>query len=200
GSTRSFAEPPGEKIVLDRQLANLGVKLLDLARRRRLRLRANLRIKRPRRMVQQLLLPGVNLVGMNLMALRQVGYRRLFAQRLQRNLRLQRRVNLPSRLRHLPAPSYPIRSRLLPTIPLVPKSGATSVVCDPLRSPFADDPRSADSRESFKILAARSRRVDWRLEAQAALDPFGRGATLGVAHSSPGQQHPDWQPRHGVAA
>src|SRR5208283_5993669 len=43
-----------------------------------------------------------------------------------RNLRLQRRVNLPSRLRHLPAPSYPIRSGLLPTIPLVPKSGATS--------------------------------------------------------------------------
>jgi hypothetical protein len=61
------------------------VKLLDLARRRRLRVHANLRIKRPRRMVQQLLLPGVNLVGMNLMALRQVGYRRLFAQRLQRD-------------------------------------------------------------------------------------------------------------------
>jgi hypothetical protein len=39
-------------------------------------------------MVQQLLLPGVNLVGMNLMALCQVGYRRLFAQRLQRDLRL----------------------------------------------------------------------------------------------------------------
>src|SRR5208337_712371 len=34
---------------------------------------------------------------------------------------------------------------------------------------------SADSRESFKILAARSSWVDWRLEAQAALDPFGRG-------------------------
>jgi hypothetical protein len=39
---------------------------------------------------------------MNLMALRQVGYRHLLPQRLQRDLRLQRRVNLPSRLRHLP--------------------------------------------------------------------------------------------------
>jgi hypothetical protein len=77
GSTRSFAEPLGEKIVLDRQLADLGVKLLDLARRRRFRVYADPRIERPRRMVQELLLPGVDLVRMNLMALRQIAYRRL---------------------------------------------------------------------------------------------------------------------------
>ena len=59
--------------MLDRQLANLGVKLFDLARRRRLRVHANLGIKRSRGMVQQLVVPGVNLVRMNLMALRQVG-------------------------------------------------------------------------------------------------------------------------------
>ena len=37
-----------------------------------------------------------------LMALLEVGYHRLLTQGLQRDLRLQRRVNLPSRLRHLP--------------------------------------------------------------------------------------------------
>jgi hypothetical protein len=51
-----------------------------------------------RRLVLKLLLPRVDLVGMNLIALRQIGHRRLLAQRLQRNLRLQRRVDLPSRL------------------------------------------------------------------------------------------------------
>jgi hypothetical protein len=39
---------------------------------------------------------------MNLIALRQIGNRRLFPQHLQGDLRLQRRVNLPSRpLRYL---------------------------------------------------------------------------------------------------
>jgi hypothetical protein len=36
------------------------------------------------------------------MALRKIAYRGLLPQRLQRDLRLQRRVNLPSRLRHQP--------------------------------------------------------------------------------------------------
>jgi hypothetical protein len=53
----------------------LGVKLLDLARQRRLGVQPDLRIKRPRRMVQPIL-PRVDLVRMNLMALRQVCYRR----------------------------------------------------------------------------------------------------------------------------
>ena len=102
GPTRSFAEPLGEKIVLNRQLADLGVKLLKRARRRGFRVHADPRIERAPRVVQQLLLPRLDLVRMNLMALRQVGYRHLLPQRLQRDLRLQRRVNLPSRLRHLP--------------------------------------------------------------------------------------------------
>src|SRR5262249_41451822 len=38
-------------------------------------------------------LPGVNLVRMHLIALRQIGYCRLLPQRLQRNLRLQCRVD-----------------------------------------------------------------------------------------------------------
>ena len=105
GSTVRRAHLPNllaEKIVLDRQLADLGVKLLNLARRRCFRVHADPRIERAPRVVQQLLLPRVDLVRMNLMALRQVGYRHLLPQRLQRDLRLQRRVNLPSRLRHLP--------------------------------------------------------------------------------------------------
>src|SRR5439155_3316565 len=89
GSTRSFAEPLGEKIVLDRQLPDLGVKLLDLTRRRGVGVSRDPRIERPRRKILQLLLPGVNLVRVNLITLRQVIHRRLLAQRLQRNLRLQ---------------------------------------------------------------------------------------------------------------
>ena len=44
---------------------------------------------------------------MNLVTLRQIVHRRLLPQRLQRNLRLQRRINLPSRLRHRPLRSIP---------------------------------------------------------------------------------------------
>lgn len=54
-------------------------------------------LKRPRCLILQLFLSGTNLVRMNLIALRQIGDRRLLPQRLQRNLRLQRRVDLPSR-------------------------------------------------------------------------------------------------------
>ena len=99
-------------------------------------------------MVQQLLLPGVNLDGMNLMALRQVGCRRLFAQRLQRDLRLQRRVNLPSAPSSSSAPSYPIRSRLLPTIPLVPKSGPLSGQTTPQAPPPPPTTRQLSDRET----------------------------------------------------
>jgi hypothetical protein len=63
GSTRSFAEPLGEKIVLDRQLPDLGVKLLDLARRRRIGVPRDPGIESARRKIPKLLLPGVNLVG-----------------------------------------------------------------------------------------------------------------------------------------
>src|SRR4030095_10783933 len=43
-------------------------------------------------------LPGLDLVRVHLVALRQIAHCRLLPQRLQRDLRLQRRVNLPSRL------------------------------------------------------------------------------------------------------
>jgi hypothetical protein len=43
----------------------------------------------PRFLVLKLLLPGINPVRMDLIALRQIGHRRLLPQRLQRNLRLQ---------------------------------------------------------------------------------------------------------------
>jgi hypothetical protein len=46
-------------------------------------------LERPCRLVLKLLLPGVDLVGMYLIALGQVGHRRLLAQRLQGDLRLQ---------------------------------------------------------------------------------------------------------------
>jgi hypothetical protein len=60
-------------------------------------------LERARRLIQELLLPGINLVGMNLIALGQISHRRLFPQCLQRDLRLQRCVNLASRSgRHLP--------------------------------------------------------------------------------------------------
>ena len=51
-------------------------------------------------MLQQLLLPGIDLVGMDLVALGKVGHRRLFPNRFQRDLCLQGAVNLASRLRH----------------------------------------------------------------------------------------------------
>src|SRR6185437_15733078 len=113
GPARSFAEPLGEKIVLDRQLADLGVQLLDRACRRRLRVHPDLGIEHPRRMVQQLLLLRIDLVRMNLVTLRQVVHCRLLAQRLDRNLRLQPRVNLPSRLRHVPLRSKPFGADFL---------------------------------------------------------------------------------------
>ena len=42
------------------------------------------------------------------MALRQVAYRRLLPHRLERDLRLQRRINLPSCLHHLPLRPVPL--------------------------------------------------------------------------------------------
>src|SRR5271165_3780994 len=65
---------------------------------RRLRIPPDARVERARRLILELLLPGVNLVRMDLVPLRQVRDRRLLPQRLQRNLRLQPRVNPSSRL------------------------------------------------------------------------------------------------------
>jgi hypothetical protein len=58
------------------------------------------------RLVLQLLLPRIDLVRMNLVALRQTRHSRLLPQRFQGDLRLQPRINLPSRsFRHFSAPS-----------------------------------------------------------------------------------------------
>ena len=85
--------------------ADLGVQLLDLALAACLGIVANPGVKRPRRLLQQLLLPGVDLVRVDLVALRQVRHRRLLPQRLQGDLRLQPRVDLPSRPLPSSAPS-----------------------------------------------------------------------------------------------
>jgi hypothetical protein len=45
-------------------------------------------LERTRCPIQELLLPGINLVGKNLIALGRIGHRRLFPQCLQRDLRL----------------------------------------------------------------------------------------------------------------
>ena len=57
-----------------------------------------LRVERPRRVLEQLFLPGVDLVRVNLVAMGQINNRRLFPHRLQGDFRLQRRVDLASRL------------------------------------------------------------------------------------------------------
>src|SRR5277367_3632887 len=65
---------------------------------RRFRVPSHPEIKRPRRLILKLLLPGVSLVRMDLVALRNVRDRRLLPQCLQRDLRLQSGVNPPPRL------------------------------------------------------------------------------------------------------
>lgn len=91
------------KIPLHRQLPDLGVEVLDLFLRRLFRVKANIGVEGARRILQKLLLPGVDLIGVNLVTLGQIGHRRLLSHRLQGDLRLQRYINLPSRLlRHHP--------------------------------------------------------------------------------------------------
>src|SRR5271156_5444466 len=93
---RSSPWPPGQEIPFDRQLADLGVKLgrLTLAL-----LPAIARAARPSReqardVVENLLLPGINLVRMHPVPLRQFRNRCILAQRFERNLRLERRIKL----------------------------------------------------------------------------------------------------------
>src|SRR5579863_885420 len=71
---------------------------LDLPLMRRLRAPPDARVEGARRLILKLLLPAVNLVGMDLVALSKVDDRRLLSQRLQRDLRFQPAVNPPSRL------------------------------------------------------------------------------------------------------
>lgn len=69
-----------------------GGEIIKFPLARRIRFAADPRIERPRRLLHKLLLPGVYLVGMNLIARGQFGHRRLLPQRLQGDLRLQRRI------------------------------------------------------------------------------------------------------------
>src|SRR5947209_2362000 len=92
-------------------------------------------LERPRRLIEQLLLPRIDLVGMHLIALRQIGNRRLLPQRLQRDLRLQPRIDLPSRpLRHAPLRRSDETAQN-PISQPVPKSGSTSMTPSPGTAP-----------------------------------------------------------------
>jgi hypothetical protein len=64
------------------------------------------RLMRP---FQQLLPPGINLIGVNLIALRQIGRARLLPHRFHGGLRLQRCVDLPSRFAS--SSSAPVKGR-----------------------------------------------------------------------------------------
>lgn len=64
-------------MLLSDQLPDLGMQLFDLTVTTRLRALTRAPIKGPRRPLHQLLLPSMNLVGMNLVALRQIGDARI---------------------------------------------------------------------------------------------------------------------------
>src|SRR5712672_3442327 len=84
------------------QLADLGVQLLDLPLADFLSISPDTRVERPRRLLLKLFLPGVNLVRMHLVSLGQVRNTPLLSQRLQGDLCLQHRIDLPSCLLHHP--------------------------------------------------------------------------------------------------
>ena len=87
---------PGQEIPFDRQLADLGVKLGRLAFALFLAIARTARPSREqaRDIVENLLFPGINLVRVHPVPLRQFRNRRILAQRLKRNLRLERRIKL----------------------------------------------------------------------------------------------------------
>src|SRR5271165_5923309 len=79
-----------------RQLADLGVKLgrLTLALLLAIARTGRPARKQARDVVENLLLPGINLVRMHPCRFASSGNRRILAQRLERNLRLERRIKL----------------------------------------------------------------------------------------------------------
>src|SRR5208283_1956230 len=93
---RSSPWPPGQEIPFDRQLADHGVELGRLTFALLLAIARNARpaCEQARDVVENLLLPGINLVRMHPVTLRQLRNRRILAQRLKRNLRLERRIKL----------------------------------------------------------------------------------------------------------
>jgi hypothetical protein len=98
-----FRTSSPKKIALHGQLPDLGVHLLDLALPLGLSVRADARVELLARVLEQLLLPGVDLVRMNLVLPRQIGGGRSLTNRGERNPCLGRQLDLPSRLlRHHP--------------------------------------------------------------------------------------------------
>src|SRR5271154_2063912 len=93
---RSSTWPLGQEIPLSRQLSDLGVELarLPLALLLAIDRGADAPHEKTRDIVQHLLLPRINLVRMNAVALRQLRNRRILPQRLQRHFRLERRIKL----------------------------------------------------------------------------------------------------------
>jgi hypothetical protein len=91
-STTLIAEPPGQEIPFNCQLANLGVKLRSLALPLLHAIAACRRTtyKKARGIVEKLFLPAVNLVGMKTVPLRKFRNRRIFAQCFERYFRVAR--------------------------------------------------------------------------------------------------------------
>src|SRR5512132_1612535 len=101
------------------------MQLLDLPFTRMLGVDTDPSIKRPRRVLQQPLLPGINLVRVNLVARRQLSHRRLLPQRLKAIFAF----SAASIFRlgfFLIRSVYHDRAGRSPIKPPVPKSGSTS--------------------------------------------------------------------------
>jgi hypothetical protein len=77
------------KIPFHGELADLGTELLDLALAAGLGIPADVGVESVGGVLQELLLPGVNLVRVDFVALCQFGDRRRFPRRLQGGLRLR---------------------------------------------------------------------------------------------------------------
>src|SRR5450755_4437066 len=86
-----IARAPGQEIPFNRQLANLGIKLRRLALVLLLAIPQSARAarKKGRHVVENLLLPAIDLVRMNAVPLCQLRHRRYLAQCLQGNLGLE---------------------------------------------------------------------------------------------------------------
>src|SRR5271170_3870175 len=93
---RSSPGPPGQEIPFNRQLANLGIKLRRLALMLLLAISQSARAAREkaRHVVENKLLPAINLVRVNPVPFRQLRHRRYLAQGLQGNSGLECAVKL----------------------------------------------------------------------------------------------------------
>src|SRR6516162_11711098 len=112
---------------------------LDLPLMRRLRVPPHTGLEGARRLILKLLLPGVNLVGMDRVALRKVDDRGLLSHGLQRDLTLQPGINPPSRLlRHrslrLSNGAAALQLSLRPQKPGPPLNGSARTIRQPTQS------------------------------------------------------------------